>query len=135
MRSFEGAIAAVQRRVRRLRPPDHRARPTMRRGFFPSREAKEGEPSHENRSFGAERVIQVSFLPTARDSRRTSKPETFGNRNDEANAFARRLRWTPVSSYHQALSRDDGAFSFLASSSINQIKSIHVRLRPLALRV
>jgi hypothetical protein len=34
MRSFEGAIAAVQRRVRRLRPPDHRARPTMRRGFF-----------------------------------------------------------------------------------------------------
>ena len=34
--------------------------------------------------------------------------------------FIRRLRSISVSSYHQALSRDDGAFRFLASSSINR---------------
>ena len=49
MRSFEGAIAAVQRRVRRLRPPDHRARPTMRRGFFPV--ARRKKRSRTRKSF------------------------------------------------------------------------------------
>ena len=136
MRSFEGAIAAVQRRVRRLRPPDHRARPTMRRGFFPS---KRGErrvsfaAGHENRSKASSRLIHSRFVLAvgARLATNLTTFGTFGNRNDEANACVRRIFGRPpVSSYHQASSRDDKrAFRRLASSSFNRVESNQINPR------
>ena len=119
MRSFEGAIAAVQRRVRRLRPPITARGRQCEEGFFQWRGESLGagrksiEGSDDGFGFRSRRRRATRDEP--HDWKRLGIETTRRTR-----LFIRRLRSISVSSYHQALSRDDGAFRFLASSSINR---------------